>query len=83
MRPSFAELKEGFIKSERERHTQKQSGDKQRKQFSFHKKTNKAFLHRASGFKNRLLIRAIYKAFERYRNENLFFGSLLDDDKRA
>ena len=79
MRPSFAELKESFIKSNAQH--REQSGEKQRKTFSFRKKTNKAFSCRANGQKNKLLLRAIYKAFERYKNENLFFGELLNETK--
>lgn len=78
-RPSFAELKENFIKSNAQH--REQSGEKQRKTFSFRKKTNKAFSKRASGQKNKLLLKAIYKAFERYQNENLFFGELLNEAK--
>lgn len=77
MRPSLKELKESFIRSENAQHRdERQKGEKQRKTFSFRKKTNKAFLKRKYGQKNKLLIRAICKAFERFKRENLFLQEL-------
>lgn len=69
MKASFADLKENSIKKS-------QRQEKIRKKFDFRKKTNKAFSKLKSGEKNKMLICAIYKGFENFKRENLFFQGL-------
>ena len=66
--------------------SQEKSQEKKRKAFTFQKRTNKIFLKMKQGKKNKFLLQAIYKTFEFYSKENLFFQveikELLDDTKR-